>query len=193
MSFNYNYGGDYVNSSSHIDARMGYRGRSYSMKRNVEPSVCYATKEDIIKKQEELKALKIELAQLQATHGLTGSEWCESRRTTEELAHISSVIDEVIYKIERCDDFIRNAHVIDTANRSNEVVSVFSIVKIMNLKANVEMCIKITELEQELSVNMKSVSPNSPIGKGLLGHRVGDVVSVEVPAGKMNFKVVQIS
>ncbi len=37
------------------------------------------------------------------------------------------------------------------------------------------------------------ISYESPVGQGLLGARVGDIVTVEVPAGKLRFKVLSIS
>ena len=192
MDLQVSYSSDYVNSSSHIDARMGCRSRSYSMKRTVESSVHYATKDDIAQKQEELKSLRIKLARLQASLGITGSERYESRRTVDDLDYISHIIDEVAYKIECCDDFIRNAHIIDPANRNIDIVSVLCNVKVLNLKGGNEMCFRIVGCDHH-SVGSGNVSCMSPVGKSLMGHRTGDIVTVDVPAGKPNLKVLEIS
>ena len=45
----------------------------------------------------------------------------------------------------------------------------------------------------EIDLKASKISDESPIGKGLLGHRVGDVVSIETPGGEVKFKVLEIT
>jgi transcription elongation factor GreA len=47
--------------------------------------------------------------------------------------------------------------------------------------------------EEEADLNEGKISVDSPIGKGLLGKKVGQSASVQVPAGKINFKILDIS
>jgi transcription elongation factor GreA len=47
--------------------------------------------------------------------------------------------------------------------------------------------------ENEANLALKKISVDSPIGKGLLGKKVGDVAEVQIPAGKVQFEVLEIS
>ena len=67
-----------------------------------------------------------------------------------------------------------------------------SIVKLKNLKtgSNVTYTL-VAESEADLKVGKISVS--SPIGKGLLGKKKGDIVDITVPAGVIQFEILEIS
>ena len=47
--------------------------------------------------------------------------------------------------------------------------------------------------ESEANLREGKISITTPIAKGLLGHKVGDVVEVQAPVGKMQFEIVEIS
>ena len=47
--------------------------------------------------------------------------------------------------------------------------------------------------DSEANLKEKKIAASTPIAKGLLGHKVGDVVEIKVPSGLMKFEVVEIS
>ena len=67
-----------------------------------------------------------------------------------------------------------------------------STVKIRN-KAN-QMEIEYTLVaESEADIKVRKISVDSPIGKGLLGKKVGDVVDIQTPGGLMQFEIISLS
>ena len=49
----------------------------------------------------------------------------------------------------------------------------------------------VAELEADFAE--KKISVTSPVGKALLGHKVGDVIAIKVPAGDLNYKILKIT
>ena len=95
-------------------------------------------------------------------------------------------------KISKLEESVSNARIIDESNIDISKVSVLSKVKIKNLKNNVIFnYMLVSEEESNLSENKLSVK--SPIGKGLLGKKKGERVKVEIPAGNIEFEILNIS
>ena len=65
-------------------------------------------------------------------------------------------------------------------------------VTIKNIINSMEMTYTIVS-ESEANLAAKKISASSPIGKGLLGKKVGDIVDIEVPNGIMHFKIIDIT
>lgn len=71
-------------------------------------------------------------------------------------------------------------------------VSILTTVKVKNVKANKEFNYKmVSEIEADFKTNKLSVT--SPIGKGLLGHKKGEKVAIQTPAGIMEYQILEIS
>ena len=87
---------------------------------------------------------------------------------------------------------LKNAVLIDEDNISNEHIHIGSLVKIENLNNSKTAEYRIVG-SNESNPREGKISDESPIGKGLIGHSVGDVVVVETPLGEVNFKVLEIS
>ena len=71
-------------------------------------------------------------------------------------------------------------------------VSILSKVKIKN-KGNGAMLEYILVSEEEANLKEMKISVKSPIGKGLLGKKIGEVAEVTIPAGKITFEILDIS
>jgi transcription elongation factor GreA len=71
-------------------------------------------------------------------------------------------------------------------------VYILSKVKIQNKKNNAIVEYTLVA-ENEANLAEKKISVDSPIGKGLLGKKVGDVAQVQVPAGLIDFEILDIS
>ena len=95
-------------------------------------------------------------------------------------------------KIAKLEEVMSNARVIDESSIDASLVSVLSKVKIKNKKTNSEL-IYILVAEEEADLKLGKISVGSPIGKGLLGKKVGEVAEIKVPAGLLEFEVIEIS
>lgn len=95
-------------------------------------------------------------------------------------------------KISKLEDLVANARIIDESQMDNSKVLVLSTVKIKNLTNGMEMKYTLVA-EQEADLKTGRISVNSPIGKGLLGKKVGEIAEIEVPRGSMKFEVLEIS
>lgn len=71
-------------------------------------------------------------------------------------------------------------------------VSILTTIKVKNTKANKEFLYKmVSEIEADFKTGKLSVT--SPIGKGLLGHKKGEKVAIQTPAGMMEYQILDIS
>jgi len=95
-------------------------------------------------------------------------------------------------KIAKLQETIINARVIDPAKIDNKRVQIMNRVKIKNLKTNAVLEYMLVS-ESEADLKEKKISVNSPIAKGLIGKKQGDVVEIQVPAGVLNFEIIEIS
>ena len=95
-------------------------------------------------------------------------------------------------KISKLEDTLRNARIIDESKLDTSKVLILSNVTIRNLKNNATMKYCIVP-ESESDVKNGKLSVNSPIAKGLLGKRIGDIAEIKVPAGVISFEVVELT
>ncbi len=95
-------------------------------------------------------------------------------------------------RINKMENLVAFARVIDDTQIDNSKVFILSKVKIKN-KANNAVMEYTLVAENEANLAEKKISIDSPIGKGLVGKAVGDIAEVEVPAGKINFEILEIS
>ena len=95
-------------------------------------------------------------------------------------------------RISKLKNVLSNARLIDESKLDLTKVLALSIVKIKNLKNAATMSYQLVA-ETEADLKTGKISVKSPIAQGLLGKSVGDVVEIEVPAGKMQFEVMEIT
>jgi len=84
-----------------------------------------------------------------------------------------------------------NARIIDASELEKDKVTVFSTVKILNLKTKKELTYTLVS-ETEADIKLNKISVTSPIGKGLLGKKIGDMAEVSTPGGTLDFKILEI-
>jgi transcription elongation factor GreA len=85
-----------------------------------------------------------------------------------------------------------DARIIDETSISTDEVQILTKVKVLNLKTNQEKIYQLVT-EGEANVAEGKLATTTPIAKGLLGKKVGDTAEVVVPAGKLQFKILEIS
>jgi len=95
-------------------------------------------------------------------------------------------------RIAQLKETMANARVIDESKLDNSVVQILSKVTIRNTKNNAKMQYTLVA-EQEANLKQGKIAVNTPIAKGLLGKKVGDIVEVQVPAGVIPFEIIEIS
>ena len=87
---------------------------------------------------------------------------------------------------------IMDARIIDETTISTDEVQILTKVKVLNLKTNQEKIYQLVT-EGEANVAEGKLATTTPIAKGLLGQKVGEIAEVVVPAGKLQFKILEIS
>jgi transcription elongation factor GreA len=147
---------------------------------------------------EGLKKLKDELHQLKTVERPKISQQIAEARDKGDLSEnaeydaakeAQGLLESRIAKME---DLIANARLVDETQVDTSKVYILSKVKIENM-ANKAVVQYTLVAENEANLADKKISVDSPIGKGLLGKKVGEIAEVTVPAGKIQFKVLEIS
>ncbi len=95
-------------------------------------------------------------------------------------------------KIAQLKELIASARLIDESQISTDFVQILNKVKIRNTKNKQEMLYTLVA-ENEANLREGKISVNTPIAKGLLGKKVGDIVEIQVPAGLLTFEILEIS
>ena len=95
-------------------------------------------------------------------------------------------------RISKMEDLLANARLVDESHVDSSKVFILSKVKIKNLKNNRVLEYTLVA-ENEANLAAKKISVESPIGKGLLGKKVGDIAEVQIPAGLVKFEILEIS
>ncbi|MFT6881519.1 MAG: transcription elongation factor GreA [Marinoscillum sp.] len=95
-------------------------------------------------------------------------------------------------KIKKLEAVVGNARVIDESTLDNSKVGILSIVQIKNKKNGMVVKYQLVA-EEEADLKLNKISVKSPIGGGLLGAKPGDTVKIKVPAGELEFEVIDIS
>jgi transcription elongation factor GreA len=153
--------------------------------------VGYYTKEGIEK-------LKLELQQLKTTGRAAISKAIAEARDKGDLSENAEYdaakeaqgLHEA--KISQMQEILANARLLDESKLDASKVLALSIVKIKNVKNGATMSYQLVS-ESEADLKSGKISVSSPIAKGLLGKKVGETTEITVPAGKMEFEILEIS
>ena len=154
-------------------------------------NVGYYTEEGLQKLKDELQQLEVvERKKCTAAVAEAREKGDLSENAEYDAAREAQALLEV--KIAKLKDVIANARLVDESQIDISKVSILTTVKIKNLKNNATMSYTLVA-ENEADLKSGKISVDSPIGKGLLGKRVGDKVDISVPAGVIPFEIVNIS
>jgi len=152
--------------------------------------ISYYTKEGLDKLKNELAELKskgrADIARQIAEARDKGdlSENAEYDAAKDAQGHLEA-------KIAQLEDLVGNARLLDETNIDTSKVSILSKVTIKNKKNGASVSYMLVS-EEEADLKKGKISTMSPIGKGLLGKKVGDVATIKTPAGEMEFEIVEI-
>ena len=153
---------------------------------------------EMLMTQEGYEALKKELNELKS---VTRGEISEKIRVARGFGDLSenSEYDEakneqavVEARIKKLEDQLKNVKIIRRDEISTDAVSVGCKVKILDVDFDEEMEYVIASSVESHS-DLDAISDESPVGKGLIGHKVGDVVEIQAPAAVLKLKILEIS
>ncbi len=95
-------------------------------------------------------------------------------------------------KISKMEGILANARIIDESTIDTSKVFILTKVRIKNISNGMEMEYTIVA-ENEADLKAKKISIDSPIGKGLLGKKLGEIADVTTPNGIIQFEIMDIS
>ena len=149
--------------------------------------------------QERLDAIKEELNYLETVREKEVAELIKEARSCGDLSE-NSEYDEAkteqgkLYsKIAELKVLIENAEIVDNidVDAPKDAVTLGSIVKVLDMEDEFEETYEIVG-SQEANPREGRISDDSPLGKGLHGHRAGDIAVIDAPVGQLKFKILSV-
>ncbi len=151
----------------------------------------YLTRERMTELEQELRELKshgradvIQKIAEARGHGDL-SENAEYDAAREAQAHLE-------FRIARLEETLSRARVIDASDLPNDKAYILSLVKLQDLRTQEVIEYRLVS-QEESDFDKNKISVTSPIGKGLLGKKPGETVTIKVPAGTLQYKILAIS
>ena len=149
--------------------------------------------------QERLDAIKEELRYLETVREKEVAELIKEARSFGDLSE-NSEYDEAkaeqgkLYsKIAELKVLIENAEIVDNIDHDapKDTVTLSSIVRLRDVEDDYEETYEIVG-SQEANPRDGRISDDSPLGQGLIGHRAGEIVTVNAPAGELKFEILSV-
>jgi transcription elongation factor GreA len=154
-------------------------------------SVQYFTPEGLKRLQDELSQLRnIERPKISQQIAEARDKGDLSENAEYDAAKDAQGLLEL--KISKLEEVVASARIIDESKLDSSKALVLSKVKIKN-RSNGAVMTYLLVAENEADFKSGKISVTSPIGKGLLGKKVGDVAEIAVPSGKMEIEILEIS
>ena len=150
--------------------------------------------------QDRYDALKEELFYLETVREKEVAELIKEARSFGDLSE-NSEYDEAkteqgkLYsKIAELKVLIDNAEIVDNIDHDapKDTVTLSSIVRVRDIEDDFEETYEIVG-SQEANPKAGRISDDSPVGQGLMGHRAGETITVEAPAGELQFQILKVS
>lgn len=153
--------------------------------------VIYVTKDGLLKLKKELEQLtNIERPAISKLIGEAIEKGDISENAEYDAAKDAQGMLEA--KIAVIQNQIANARILDESKINTSKVQILNIVTIKNQKNGTTMTYTLVP-ESEADLKQGKISINTPIAKGLMGKKVGDLVEIKVPSGIIPFEIVEIS
>ncbi len=153
-------------------------------------SVNYVTQEGFDSLKEEIARLeKVERKKISAQIAEARDKGDLSENAEYDAAKEAQGLLEL--KISKMKNTLANSRVLDPKELDLSKVNILSKVKLLNKKFNKEVTYTIVA-ESEANIKLGKISALSPIGKGLMGKKIGEVATIEIPAGSIEFEILEI-
>jgi transcription elongation factor GreA len=151
----------------------------------------YYTQEGLAKLQEELQKL-ISVDRPSISKQIAEARDKGDLSENAEYAAAKEAQSMLELKINKLQEVISNARLLDESRLDSTKILIFSTVKLKNTQNNSIVTYTLVP-ENEANVKLGKISVNSPIAKGLLGKSIGDRVEISVPAGTVAFEIIEIT
>ena len=153
--------------------------------------VTYYTEEGLARLREELQSLKTEgRAKIAQAIAEARDKGDLSENAEYDAAKDAQGMLEM--RISQLQNLIINARVIDESRLNTEVVQILNKVRIKNMANKSVMEVTLVG-ESEANLEEKKLAVSSPIGRGLLGKKKGEIADVQTPSGIVSFEILDIS
>ena len=149
----------------------------------------YLTQEGFDRKMEELAALEAQRPLIKQAIAEARDKGDLSENAEYDAAKEAQGMLEM--KIAKLKELVASARIIDDSKLNTDEVQLLNKVTIKNVANGMQMAYTIVT-ESEANLKEMKISSTTPIAKALMGHKVGDVVKVNVPAGIVDFDIVKI-
>ena len=152
--------------------------------------VSYYTEEGLNKLKDELNHLK-DIERPKASNAIAEARDKGDLSENAEYDAAKEAQGMLEMKISKLEAILSNARLIDESQLDLSKVLVLSKVTIKNLGNQMQLKYTLVA-ESEADLKSGKISVNSPIGKGLLGKKVGEIAEVVVPNGTIEFEIISI-
>ncbi len=158
---------------------------------NKQNGVVYLTRERLVELEKELHELKLNgraevAAKISEARGHGDlSENAEYDAAKEEQQHLE-------LRISKLEQTLSRARIMDSKELPNDKVYILSSVKLKDLKTNETVTYMLVSPE-EADFERNKISVTSPLGKGLMGRQQGDRIKIPVPAGTLEYQILEIN
>ena len=151
----------------------------------------YVTKETLEKMQAELQRMK-SVDRPAASKAIAEAKEKGDLKENAEYDAAKQAQGLLEAKIAHFDSMFANTRVIDESTIDTSKVSILTRVTLTNLDTKKQMTYQVVS-ENEADLKLGKISITSPIGKGLLGKKPGEIAEIKAPAGMLKFKIEKIT
>ena len=156
----------------------------------VQENFVYLTRGRLVELEKELKEMKIngrkemaeKIAEARAHGDLSENAEYDAAKEEQGLFEL---------RLSKMENALSRVRIIDHSQFPEDEVHILSKVTIKNLKTNKQFDYTLVSPE-EADFQAGKISVTSPVGKGLMGTKVGDTVKVKVPAGLLELKILKL-
>lgn len=163
----------------------------FNCKRNIMADNVYITEDGLQKLREEIDELRL-VERPKISRMIAEARDKGDLSENAEYAAAKEAQGMLEMKISRLEDILSRSRVIDESKIDTSTVRILNKVKIKNKSNNFVMEYQIVP-ESEANLKLGKIAVNSPIAMGLIGKKVGETVSIQVPSGLMTFEILFIS
>ena len=150
----------------------------------------YLTKEGYQKLAEELEYLKtVKRRQLSKAIGEARAHGDISENAEYDAAKDAQGLNEK--RIAELEDKLSRSRILDDSNMPKDEILIGARVKLKDLNTDEELEYTLVSGE-EADYEQNKISLSSPVGAGLLHHKLNEIIEIQVPAGKLKYKILAI-
>ncbi len=150
----------------------------------------YMSREGIEKIKSELKYL-IEVEQPRLSSKLASAREYGDLSENAEYDAAKEEMDHLQRRIARVQDTLSRAQIFDPKGIDPDEITLLATVELLDLKRDKTVTYTLVSVE-EADIDKQRISVVSPVGKALIGKKAGDTVSIQVPAGILEYKILSV-